>query len=302
MRLRFHFYGFRYRRPHTLACRFPASLSPNNPVGVVFQTVVFFYHRMRVIQKLRDTGRAISRSLARLATGCAVIGVVACWVSPAFGSAIEQASGLTPARTSHARTSHGLTADVYRYSPNGDLVPGVTRVLMSEHGIKITEIRGPEGTAVNDFIHNFTSDQVWLDSRQRKVYVELSVVDSPLPTEKLTASPRFTDSGPVSSALLTGIPCVGLTPTFHSLVVWRGIEVERWHCRYASSVIIQYFDATSAMVVREVYPDGGAAEVTDYREIAIDPDSFFPDSQHEAVEPEEFFHGFSPLSPFEERI
>ncbi len=193
----------------------------------------------------------------------------------------------TPEQTS------AYTANIHRYSAPDGALESVSRILLSKEGIRVTELRGDSAQPVNAFIHNFTNDRVWLESLQFKRYVELPVVEND------ASAPPAVTSGIHQSGLLTSVPCIGFIPTFDAVAVWRGIEVEIWHCRLNSAVIVHTYDPERALVVREDYPDGRYAELTDYREVYIGVDTFFPNASHEAVHPDDFFRQRETLKPFD---
>ncbi len=187
-----------------------------------------------------------------------------------------------------------FAANIHRYSAQNNELLSVSRVLLSQDGMKVTELRGQDAVPVNDFIHNFNSSQIWLDSIYRKQFVELPIVAVGA-TGDFTVTPAESER----SGLLTGIPCLGFIPTFRSILAWRGSEVEEWHCRNSNNVTIQYYDPHIQRVVREIYPDGRSVEVTDYREITIDPGIFYPNVLHDAVKPSEFFQKSKPLTGYQ---
>ena len=212
---------------------------------------------------------------------------------PVVPSKVEAEQSTSVQVSSTPEQTSAYTANIHRYSAPDGALESVSRILLSKEGIKVTELRGDSAQPVNAFIHNFTHDRVWIESLQFKRYVELPVVEND------ASEPPAVAADIHQSGLLTSVPCIGFIPTFDAVAVWRGIEVEIWHCRLNSAVIVHTYDPERALVVREDYPDGRYAELTDYREVYIGVDTFFPNANHEAVHPDDFFHRRETLKPFD---
>lgn len=191
-----------------------------------------------------------------------------------------------------ASTLPSLSAiHVSRHEPSG-IETQRASIELSPQGLRVRRTR--PGERHQEILQNFVTNEGWLIDHARSIAHQL-----PLEDEDGDVGIRPGDS----ESFLGQQPCGELLlPEDVGKGIWRGRNVQAWHCLNAEgdNIRIEFIDEIYRIVVYTRTVDGRVEELTNLRDRVFSPEHFRPGKRLRLAGRQEFFIGAPEISRYEQ--
>ncbi len=214
---------------------------------------------------------------------------------------IEAAKPVVPTRYDIAAiepvvpTLPGIVAEQITFSRNSSAITARASVQLAPDGMRISETGSSRRL---EYVHNFTTQQIWLIDRSRAIKFELEINQHSM-DRSTTSDDSNIRSNPDGQGvlvpqrgLLSGDPCIDMQPKYVGESKWRGSDVSVWHCIGADGqwLSTQYYSLFWRIVVREERSDHIIEELRSISPAKFDANHFFPKNKYRDANLRELLH------------